>query len=321
VAAKRAKVVKLVILIGVVILLGVAVLLYSFERRKPKPLILSGSLEARTVTVGSLYGGRVRQIFIDEGSQVVRDQVIVTLETVTVDRQIAEQNAAIAGAAAQLQKALAGSRAEEIAQGEIAAEHDRREMQRFAALFHQGVVSKEEYDGKTTQARTSAQQLALLRKGSRPEDIATQRAQLQEQQARLGSLQKQRDESRVVSSVAGVVQSFTLRPGDLVAPNQGVAEILESDQLWVRVYLPETLLGVVHQGLPVRVFVDTYPHRPFAGRIAQISNQGEYTPRNVQTQEQRAEQVYAIKVVVDPNPVLKAGMAATVDLGLEARQP
>ena len=320
-AAKRARLLKLAVLIGVVILLGIAVLWYSHERRKPKPLVLSGSLEARTVTVGSLYGGRVRQIFIDEGSHVAQGQVIVTLQTDIVDRQIAEQNAAISGAAAQLQKALAGSRAEEIAQAAIVAENDRREMRRYAALFHQGVVSKEAYDGKTTQSRTSGEQLALVRKGSRPEDIATQRAQLQEQQARLASLQKQRDESQVVSSVAGVVQSFSLRPGDLVAPNQGVAEILEADQLWVRVYLPETLLGVVHQGLVVRVFVDTYPHRPFAGRIAQISSQGEYTPRNVQTQEQRAEQVFAVKVVVDPSPVLKAGMAANVDLGLESRQP
>jgi len=224
-------------------------------------------------------------------------------------------------ASAQLQKALAGSRPEEIAQAEIAAEGDRREMRRYATLFHDGIVAKEFYDTKVTQARTSAEQLTLLRKGSRPEDIATQRAQLKEQQAHLASLQKQRDESRVVSSVAGVVQSFSLRPGDLVTPNEGVAEILESDQLWVRVYLPETLLGVVHQGLPVRVFVDTYPKRPFPGRIAQISSQGEYTPRNVQTQEQRAEQVYALKVVVDPSPVLKAGMAATVDLGVEAGRP
>jgi HlyD family secretion protein len=321
VAAKRARLLKLVILIAVVIVVAIAALAYNRERRKPKPLVLSGSLEARTVSVGSLYGGRVRQIFVDEGSHVTRGQVLATLETDPVDRQIAEQNAAIAAAAAQFQKTLSGSRPEEIAQAEIAAEHDRREMRRFATLYHDGIVSKEAYDEKSTQARTTAEQLTLLRKGSRPEDIATQRAQLQEQQARLASLQKQREESRVVSSVAGVVQSFSLRPGDLVAPNQGVAEILESDQLWVRVYLPETLLGVVHQGLPVKVFVDTYPHRAFPGRIAQVSSQGEYTPRNVQTQEQRAEQVFALKVVVDPDPALKAGMAANVDLGIEARKP
>jgi HlyD family secretion protein len=321
VAVKRAKVVKLIILGSVVLVVGIAVLVYSREKRKPKPLVLSGSLEARTVSVGSLYGGRVGQIFIDEGSHVARGQVIVTLETDTVDRQVAEQNAAIAAATAQLQKALAGSRPEEIAQAEIAAEGDRREMRRYGTLFHDGIVAREVYDEKATQARKSDEQLTLLRNGSRPEDIAAQRAQLQEQQAHLASLLKQRDESRVVSSVAGVVQSFSLRPGDLVAPNQGVAEILESDQLWVRIYVPETLLGAVHQGLPVRVFVDTYPSRPFPGRVAQVSDQGEYTPRNIQTQEQRADEVFAVKVIVDPNPVLKAGMAANIDLGLDARKP
>jgi multidrug resistance efflux pump len=110
-----------------------------------------------------------------------------------------------------------------------------------------------------------------------------------------------------------------LRPGDLVSPNQSVAEILESDQLWVRVYVPETELGLVHVDMPVRVRVDTFPNLWFHGRVAAISSQGEYTPRNVQTRAQRAEQVFGVKVLADRDPKLKAGMAADVDFGVKGR--
>jgi HlyD family secretion protein len=319
VAKKRGA--KRIIPIVVVAVVLVAALVYSFERRKPKEMVLSGSLEARTVQVGSLYGGRVRQVFVDEGSHVTPGQTIATLETDTIDRQIAEQQAAIAAAEAQLAKAIAGPRAEEIAQAAIVAENDERERVRYAALYRDGIVAKEQYDAKSTQARTSAEQLRLLEKGTRPEDIQIQRAQLEQQKARLASLMKQREETTVTSSVNGVVQSFSIRPGDLLAPNQPVAEILEGDQLWVRVYVPETLLGLIKVGAPARVYVDTYPNRLFSGHIGQVSSRGEYTPRNVQTEQQRAEQVFGVKVLIDRDPALKAGMAATVDLGVEAKKP
>ena len=98
-----------------------------------------------------------------------------------------------------------------------------------------------------------------------------------------------------------------------------LAEILEADQLWVRVFVPETLLGLVHVDQAVKVKVDTFPNEWFDGHIATINPQGEYTPRNVQTEAQRAEQVFGVRVIVAPNPKLKAGMAATVDLGVKGR--
>ena len=159
----------------------------------------------------------------------------------------------------------------------------------------------------------------MLQLGTRKEDIEAARAEVEQQQRRLGTFMKQRAETDVKSSVTGVVQSFGLRPGDLVAPDQSVAEILEANQLWVRVFVPETLLGLVHVNMPAKVKVDTFPNEIFPGRISNISSQGEYTPRNVQTRAQRAEQLFGIKVLVDPNPKLKAGMAATVDLGVKGK--
>ena len=306
------------VLVAVVIAI-VATLLYMKARREPKELTASGTLEARTVNVGSLVGGRVTRVLVDEGSHVQAGQVLVMLETDTVDRQIAEQRAVIEAARAQYQKALAGPRPEEITKAEAVAANDERERQRMAALFRAGIASKEMLDQAATRAKTSADDLKMLKKGTRKEDIEAARAEVEQQQRRLDTLLKQRAETIVTSSVTGVVQSFGLRPGDLIAPNQPVAEILEASQLWVRVFVPETELGLIRVDQPVKVHVDTFPNASFAGHVASVSSQGEYTPRNVQTRAQRAEQVFGVKVLVDPDPRLKAGMAADVDFGVKGK--
>jgi HlyD family secretion protein len=310
---------KKIILAAVLLAAVAAALLYVREQRKPKPLVLAGTLEARTVNVGSLVGGRVTRVHVDEGQPVVAGQELVTLETDTIDRQIAEQQAAIAAARAELAKAVAGPRAAEIRQAEAVAANDERERRRLSALYAAGIVAKELLDNASTKARTSAEELRMLREGTRKEDLALARAQVEGQERRLASLMKQRDETVVRSSVSGTIQSFGLRPGDIVAPNQTVAEILEPREQWVRIYVPETLLGLIHVGMPVKVRVDTWPDLWFPGKVATISPRGEYTPRNVQTRAQRAEQVFGVKVLVDPDPRLKPGMAAEVDLGVKGR--
>ena len=311
--------VKKIVIVLVVLAAATAALLYVRKQRQPKPLVLSGTVEARTVEVGSLVGGRVVRVHVDEGSTVVPGQVLVTLETEPLDRQIAEQQAAIATARAELAKAVAGPRDEEIRSAAAVAENEARNARHYASLFRAGIVSKQMANDAATKAKTAAEELRMLREGTRREDIEAARAQVEQQERRLATLQEQLDEAVVRSTVAGTVQSFDLRPGDLVAPNQRVAEILEPRELWVRVYVPETLLALVKPNMPVKVRVDTFPNKWYPARIATISTEGEYTPRNVQTRAQRAEQVFGVKVVIDPSPELKPGMAAEVDLGVKGR--
>ena len=267
--------------------------------------------------MGSLTGGRVVRVLVDEGQHVNAGQLIVELETTTIDRQIAEQHAAIEAASANLAKALAGPRSQEIAKAAAVASNDERDRRRFEHLWRDGIVAKEQYDDAATKAKTSAEDLRLLQAGTRKEDIDAARAAVEQQRRRLDTLLKQRAETNVYSSVNGVVQAIGLRPGDLVGPNQPVAELLESSQLWIRVYVPETELSLVHIGQPVHVTLDSGD--TFPGHVSAVAAQGEYTPRNVQTRAQRTEEVFGVKVLVDPNPKLKAGMAAQVDLGVKGK--
>jgi multidrug resistance efflux pump len=284
------------------------------KSRREKPLVLSGSIEARDVEVGSLLGGRVAKVLIEEGASVSAGQPIVQFETDFPDLQIQQEKARVEQAKANLAKALRGPRVEEIASARAQAENAERERLRLKALLDQGIVARGAYDTAATAARTAREAFLELQRGNRPEDIAVARALLEAEEKQLGYLERQRSESLVKAPAAGVIESIDLRPGDLVAANAPVARMLEPSQLWVRVFVPEPLLGRVRIGQKAALEVDTYPGREFPGKVVEIRTQAEYTPRNVQTLNQRMDQVFGVKVAIEPVPELKPGMAAIVRL-------
>jgi multidrug resistance efflux pump len=282
--------------------------------RRVKPLVLSGSIEARDVEVGSLMGGRVSKVLVEEGSAVKAGQPLVDFETDLIDLQMAQQRARIAQSRANLTKSIAGPRTEEIARARAASENAERERQRQQTLLASGIAGQQAYDAAATAAKTAAETLREAERGNRPEDIDAARAQLDADERQLAYMQRQRQETTVVAPADGVIESMDLRPGDLVGANQPVAKMLEPDQLWVRVYVPEPELGRVRLGQKAVLTVDTYPKREFPGKVVEIRTQAEYTPRNVQTLDQRMDQVFGTKVAIDRAPELRPGMAATVRL-------
>jgi multidrug resistance efflux pump len=297
---------------------GFAAWWFFFRPAPSSQLLLSGSIEARTVQVGSLVGGRVRTVHVDEGSTVAAGQPLVTLEPDLLDLQIAEQRTQIESLSAALARTRIGPRTEEQRRNEIAWRAAETNRKRQEALWKSGVVSRQEYDNAVVAEQSARQTLEEGRRGGTREDVEAARATLAGAGQRLAYLQRQRQELLVTAPAAGVIEAMDLRPGDLVAPNQAVATILERDQLWVRVYVPEPQLGRVHIGQGAAVQIDTFPRRSFPGRVVEVRQQGEYTPRNIQTPEQRSDQVFGVKVRIDPAPELKAGMAATVQLQPDA---
>jgi len=305
---------RLGILLAVVLALGAAGFWGLSASRRPRPLVLSGTIEARDVEVGSLLGGRIAKVLVEEGSPVAAGQPIIEFETDLIDLQIAQERARVAQARANLEKALHGPRQEEIASARALAENDERERLRQKSLFEQGVVGKQAYDAAETAARTAREALLELERGNRPEDIAAAQASLQAEERQLGFLERQKAEAFVRAPAGGVIESMDLRPGDIVAANQPVAKMLEPSQLWVRVYVPEPELGRVHVGQKAALTVDTFPHREFPAHVVEIRTQSEYTPRNIQTLDERMDQVFGVKVAIDPGMPLRPGMAATVRL-------
>jgi HlyD family secretion protein len=299
-----------------------------------RPLVLAGTLEARTAEVGSLVGGRVLRVAVDEGAEVAAGELLVELETDLVDRevdgareQVAVAAARVAAAEARLAEAVSGPRREAVERARIEWEASQTDLGRFAALHAEGVVDRATFDRAQVREATARETYEEAERGTRREAIDAARATLESERsareaaaAQLALAERRRAELRVTAPVAGRIEAIDLRPGDLVAAGQPVARLLERGELWARVYVPEPSLGRVRIGQPARIRVDTWPERDFAGRVVEIRHQAEYLPRNIQTLDQRSDQVFAVKVAVEEAAELRPGMAAFVTLVEDAAE-
>jgi HlyD family secretion protein len=163
---------------------------------------------------------------------------------------------------------------------------------------------------RSAEARASEQ---LVLAGSRVEDIRAAQAEVDAAQGRLDQILVMIGELVVRSPRAARVETLDLRPGDILAPNATAAVLLEDDQLYVRIYVPETQIGYARIGSSVPVYVDSFPDRAFGGVIEHIDVQGEYSPRNLQTADERANQVFATRIGLKEGVgTLRAGMSAFI---------
>ena len=157
-------------------------------------------------------------------------------------------------------------------------------------------------------------------RGFRSEDVAAARAEFTLAEGQLKEAEARWAEREVRAPSAAVVETLDLRPGDLLAPNSPVAQLLEADQLYLMVYVPETKIGGVRLGQPAQIHVDTFPGQSFRARVEQIRQQAEFLPRNVQTKEERVHQVIGVKLrVQNADNRLRAGVSAEVQFASEAR--
>jgi HlyD family secretion protein len=277
------------------------------------PSSMSGTIETDETRVASRYGGRVEKLFAQEGDGLTAGQTIVELYA-------AELRARRDQAAAQLAELEAGPRKEEIAtvkaEWEAQAadlEFARTDAKRAEELFAQKTISVTERDQATTRANSLEKSVAaarsrydLLLAGTRPERIAQARAQLAELDAQLREMQ-------IAAPTNCVLEVLSVKIGDVLAPNREVATLLLTNHIWVRVFVPEPWLGHIAVGNAVKVRVDAFPGRDFPGVVEQVARAAEFTPRNVQTVEERVQQVFGIKVRLDNSSgQLRAGMAADV---------
>ena len=234
-----------------------------------------------------------------------------------------------------------GFRNEEIAQAraersrlEAEAANAERRLARSRDLLTRNMIAQQAYDdalalAASARAAASAAHHGLLAaegrykaaravtartvSGYRSEDIDAARAAVARAEAQLQQARVRLSERQVRAPRDAVVEVFDLRPGDLVAPHVPVAQLLEVDQLYVMVYVPEPRLAEVQLGQSVEIRVDAYAKRVFQGRVEQIRQRAEFLPRNVQSQDERVHQVIGVKVrVADPHAELGAGTAAAV---------
>jgi HlyD family secretion protein len=261
---------------------------------------------------------------------------------------IAEARAALEQAKADYEMRKNGYRQEDIDGAEADVERAKADelrthldFQRYDSLAKKDLVSKQQRDTAeanwkmaVAQMESAHQKLSELKRGYRPEEIAAAEARYKQAAATLEKYERgnrhedveqakaayaytmaQYRERQVVAPSNAIVEVLDVRPGDLIAPNTPVATLLESDQIYVRIYIPETEIGRVKVGQKAGIRVDSFPKQVFDGVVEQINQQAEFLPRNVQTHEERVHQVFGVKVRInDPSGQVLAGMAADVKL-------
>lgn len=326
---------KSVVAIAIVAIVVAAVAVWIWRRdtaANPSTLVVSGTVEATEAHLGFQVPGRIASIAVREGQSVTAGAILARLDPEELDARRRQAGSQASAAEAALQELEHGSRSEEIGQGEAAVkaadEHlldARRDLQRSQILYDGGAISKEAYQKSATaeqvaqtQVAQAKDQLTLLRKGPRQEKIEAQRAQVGAAQANVRASEAALANANMVAPMSGVVTVRHHEPNEVVGAGEPVLTVMNPADRWVRIYVPEDRIGAVRLGSPASISSDTYPNRRYSGRVIYISPEAEFTPKSVQTAEERVRLVYAVKVRVenDPRMELKPGMPADVALSI-----
>lgn len=315
---------KIFIVIAIIAMAAVAALIISRRSSAVKGEIkLFGTIEVTSVELSFKVGGRLSRRLVDEGMQVTAGQVVAVLEDDELKQERSVRTADEQAVRAALADLEAGSRREEIAQGEAAlnrmkADADKlsRDAERAENLFTLGVIPRQELDaaraGRDASAaalRESEQRLKLLKAGPRPDAVRQARARVDASAAGVSLAETRLGQATLTAPMAGLVLAKHAEPGEMLAAGTPVVTIARMDEVWLRGYIPESELGRVAIGQSARVTADAWPGRNLEGRVSFISSEAEFTPKNVQTEKERVKLVYRIKITL-PNPKgeLKPGM-------------
>ncbi len=318
------------IVIGVVVATAiVAAALWKFAPWAEPPdestVFASGTVDATEVAVR--VPGLLSKRPVDEGSRVKVGDLLAALDDRETVARLHQAEAAHQAAEARLKDLQQGYRPQEIAEARAQVEqaHANRanldeEARRSDVLFEGGATSQQRRDKDRTAAIVATQQasvaqerLKLLQSGYRPEIIQAARAQSDEALAAVAAARVVLEDLQVTSSIDGVVTRKYAEVGETLGAGRPVVTVTDISRPWLRVYIPENQIGKVRLGAAARIKVDTFPGREFAGRVSYVSSQAEFTPKNVQTQEERVKLVFAVNVTVDNRDgTLKPGMPGDV---------
>jgi HlyD family secretion protein len=250
---------------------------------------VSGTIEVDEVHVGPRMGGRVEKIFAQEGDKLRPGQAIVELDAAELK---ARQNLA----AAQIDSAT----------HDAEAQAAQLEFMRDDAIRQQDLLKRKVVSPSDAQRAASVAQ-------AQEKIVEAAQVRVVQARAQLADIDAQLAEMQVVAPSDSILEVLSVKVGDVLPANREVATLILPQHLWVRVFVPEPWLGLIKVGDPVRVRVDSFPGKDFDGTVEQVNRQAEFTPRNVQTVEDRIRQVFGVKIRL-PNreDQLRAGMSADV---------
>ena len=270
---------KKLVVAGIVLVTGIVVaLVLRFGNTKDQDaLALSGTVEVTEINVGFKISGKVQSLSVDEGDTVARGERIASLDSAELESMVNQSSASVRNAEAQFGKA-------------------ERDFERYSTLYRDGVISSQQMDAAKTAYDAASSQIQLSRAALRTANVKLK-------------------DSVIYAPRNGVVLSKGVEEGETVGSGVPVITIGDLDKPWVKVYVKEDKFGLVKLGQRAEVRVDSFPGKSYEGTVTYISSEAEFTPKNVQTREERVKLVFGVKVSVrNENNELKPGMPADVKI-------
>jgi HlyD family secretion protein len=307
----------------------------------PEGLIqANGRIEGETTGVATKFPGRVQQLLVREGETVAAGQVLAQLDDAQIQAKVMQARQAVAALESQLQAAetaLSVFRREVplsltstgagvahaqavLTKADAADQQAARDAQRFRQLAERGSVGKQrgeqaqlastaahsDLEAARTGLTQAQQQLRMAELGrerirAKQSEFAALKAQLNQARAALADAESVLADQSIKAPTAGTITTKVHNPGEVLAAGASVFELVDMDHLYLKVYVPEIQIGKLRLGLPAQIYVDAFPNQPFPATLQYIASTAEFTPKEVQTPDERVKLVYAVKLYLDRN--------------------
>lgn len=291
----------------------------------------SGTIEATNVVVSSRVSGEILDIKVDEGTRVKAGDTLLYIDNELLTIQLKQAEAGKELAQAQLLLLKNGARKEDLSQNkeilnqaEINFTSARKDFDRMKNLYASKSITQKLYEDsearfKLTEAQYNAarQNLDKLKNLARPEELQQSQANLKKAEAGVDLLRKNIRDSYVVSPINGIVVKKFIEKGENVNPSASLFKISDLSVVDLIIYVSEEELGRVKLGQQASISIDSYKDKNYSGEIVYISPEAEFTPKNIQTKDERTKLVFAVKIrIKNPGYDLKSGMPADAVINL-----
>ncbi len=297
------------------------------EARPQDHIRLSGTVEVNTVKIVPIMGGRIMELSIEEGNNVKEGDLVARIDCAELELQLKQADAAVKGANANLKLLEKGARKEDIRamrqtmkQARISLAKIEKDKKTAGALLKSGAVPKNQVDDlesahgmASAQLGAAQQQYSKLLKGAQPEEIEAALSMVEQAEAMVEVVRQKLTHCELYAPSTGTVMYKLAEKGEVAAPGIPVGVVADLSQVEVKGFVAEKDLGFVKIGGQAQVYIDSMPSRPIKAKITHIASEAEFTPKNIQTREERIKTMYEIKVSVDNTKgMLKSGMPADI---------
>jgi HlyD family secretion protein len=285
----------------------------------------TGTIETVNVVLSSKTSGEIKVLKLDEGDKVKQGDTIMIIDTQALNLQLKQQESGADMSRAQLDLLRNGARKEDILlaesslkQAQVNYNQAKTDLDRLQKLYQTQTITKKQYDDAAAHSDLMNDQLSSAKENyskvknfARPEELKQAEAKFHQSVANADLIKKNINDSYIISPINGIVVKKYFEVGETVAPMSNLVKVSDLTNVELYIYITELELGKVKLGQKAEVTVDAFKDKKFEGKVTYISPEAEFTPKNIQTKDERTKLVFAVKIeLANPNFELKAGMPA-----------